>query len=187
MEAQNRATPITPSYGKWRPTPVTARRRRRGVKVHDYDAIVVVGGAGGLSAALVLDDAVGEFLVCDDGHPRNEGCSRSANSAINGAKSQPPRRRNGDDCHPLNAQSDERGGGLSRMNKKQMLEDHLDKAHRYVSTGQTCIECQRGVIAGLEAGGRDTEIARALLTLFLEFQEQHESDRDRIARELSDL
>jgi thioredoxin reductase len=36
-----------------------------------YDAVIVGGGAAGLSAALVLGRCRREVLVCDDGHPRN--------------------------------------------------------------------------------------------------------------------
>ena len=70
------------------------------------------------------------------------------------------------------------------MNKRQMIEDHLDKAHRHVATGQECIERQRAVITRLEAIGLDTQQARALLSLFLDLQEKHVRDRADLALEL---
>lgn len=66
-----------------------------------------------------------------------------------------------------------------------MIVEHLAMAERHVSEGLAHVERQKRIIADLERDGHDAGEARALLESFVELQELHEQDRDRLRRELS--
>ena len=64
------------------------------------------------------------------------------------------------------------------------LEQHLALVERHVGQGEAIIARQRQIVDELERDGHDIEQARALLAPFLESQELHIADRDRLRGEL---
>jgi hypothetical protein len=69
---------------------------------------------------------------------------------------------------------------------RAMVLRHLEAAERHVAEGAQHIQRQREIVAKLEADQHtDAAVeARAVLETFLETQEMHEQDRDRILAEL---
>lgn len=68
-----------------------------------------------------------------------------------------------------------------------MITRHLRQAEKHVALGRQHVAEQMTIVADLESTGADTIEARRLLANFQEILETHESDRDRIERELLDL
>jgi hypothetical protein len=60
----------------------------------------------------------------------------------------------------------------------------LARAEQHVALGKEQIDNQYRVIANLESDGHDTSAAVELLKQFIEAQEHHERDRDRLALRL---
>ena len=67
---------------------------------------------------------------------------------------------------------------------RAMLLDHLEMAKRHVAEGEVHIANQKIILAELERDGHDTVEARRLLANFLDLQELHRADLDRILSEL---
>jgi hypothetical protein len=67
---------------------------------------------------------------------------------------------------------------------RDMLRDHLRLAERHVNEGEMHLNRQYGVIADLERGNHDTQLAHEVLRTLLATQKSHEADRDRLMREL---
>jgi hypothetical protein len=65
-----------------------------------------------------------------------------------------------------------------------LLHDHLALAERHVREGLQIIARQRELTAALQRGGHDTREAVELLSSFEDIQQLHESDRDRLRRQL---
>ena len=68
-----------------------------------------------------------------------------------------------------------------------MIEGHLAQAERHVAMGERHVAEQRARVEALGRDGHDTTESLLLLGQFLELQELHVSDRDRLKRELAAL
>jgi len=72
--------------------------------------------------------------------------------------------------------------------ERVLLEQHLAQAEQHVALGELHIAKQHDeIIAKLERDGYDSTFAKTLLTTFLETQEIHVSDRDRLREEINHL
>jgi hypothetical protein len=67
------------------------------------------------------------------------------------------------------------------------VERHLVEAERHVAIGESTIANQRRVLENLLRDGHDTTAAEKLLTTFLDTQDLHIQDRNRLRAELEGL
>lgn len=70
------------------------------------------------------------------------------------------------------------------MDRTSILDD-LGQAERSMVVGKRQIDKQYRIIAELEGEGHDTEEAVELLKQFIEAQDRHERDRDRLVTKLA--
>ena len=70
------------------------------------------------------------------------------------------------------------------MDRATLL-DLLARAEQHVALGKEQIDSQYRLIANLESDGHDTSAAVELLRQFIEAQEHHERDRDRLVSKLA--
>ena len=69
------------------------------------------------------------------------------------------------------------------MERARLL-DHLAQVEHHLALSREQIDNQYRIIAKLESGGHDTTQAIDLLKQFVEVQELHEKDRDRLVAKL---
>jgi hypothetical protein len=68
---------------------------------------------------------------------------------------------------------------------RAIIERHLAAAEEHVALGEKTIANQRRVLENLLRDGHDTAIAEKLLTAFLDTQDLHIADRNRLREELA--
>jgi hypothetical protein len=71
------------------------------------------------------------------------------------------------------------------MDRRGMIEGHLAQAERHVADGERHVAEQRARVEALSRDGHDTTESLLLLGQFLELQELHVTDRDRLRKELA--
>lgn len=67
---------------------------------------------------------------------------------------------------------------------RAMLERHLAMTERHVAQGLGHIEKQHRIVAGLEAKGLPTAMARSVLALLIKTQLAHQNHRERVLAQL---
>lgn len=73
------------------------------------------------------------------------------------------------------------------MDKRSMMEGHLEQALRHVALGKEHLASQRNVVDRLEEQGHDSTEARRLLSEFEEMKRSHDYDMLRLEKELQEL
>lgn len=70
---------------------------------------------------------------------------------------------------------------------RTLLQRHIEQAQDHVVAGRQRIARQTEIVARMSRGGRLADSARALLDAFVEVQQTHEADLERLKKKLGEL